>query len=69
MPRWEDTDGAWSSASRWTVLFTCCVCGSDVLQVVRSNPDEYVRCVRCEERHVRQVSDRLLSLALNDVPY
>jgi len=68
--RVEDGDSVWSTASRWTcwtVLFTCLDCGSDVLQTIRTNPDEQVRCTPCEVRHVRHVSDRLLRLAMDDV--
>jgi len=63
----EDGDSSWSTAPCWKVLFTCLDCGSDVLQVVRSNPDEHVRCGPCEVHHVRIVSDRLLRLALHDL--
>jgi hypothetical protein len=66
---WEDGDGVWSAALCWTVLFTCRDCGSDVLQLVHTNPDEHVRCVPCEANHVRKVSHRLLQLALNDVSF
>jgi hypothetical protein len=68
MPHWEDADGLCWTAPCWTILFTCCDCGSDVLRLVRSNPDEYVRCLPCEATHVRHVSDRLLRLALRDHP-
>jgi hypothetical protein len=44
----EYSDNLWSMGPHWTVLFTCCGCGSDVLQVIRSNPDELVRCAPCE---------------------
>jgi hypothetical protein len=61
----EDADSRWST---WRVLFSCADCGSDVLQFVRVNPDEHLRCDPCEARHVRNVSDRLLRLALRDFP-
>ena len=69
MRPWEDRDRLWAPGPCWTVLFTCCVCGSDVLQLARSNPDEQVRCYPCEARLVHKVSDRLLRLALNDAPF
>ena len=64
---WERGEDLWRAGPCWTVLFTCCDCGSDALHVVRSNPDEHVRCSHCEIGHVRNVADRLLRLALDDI--
>jgi transcription elongation factor Elf1 len=50
----------------WRVLFTCQVCGSDVVRLVRGDPDEHVRCDVCESKHVQRISDRLLRMALSN---
>jgi hypothetical protein len=63
----SDEDRRLTVGSFWNVLSSCRDCGSDVLQLVRSNPDEHVRCLSCEATHVLAVSDRLLHLALTDL--
>ena len=56
----------WVEEADWQVLVTCRDCGWDVVQLVRGDPDEHVRCFSCERKHVYRISDRLLRLALAD---
>jgi hypothetical protein len=57
----------WMTHALWRALFSCQDCGADVVRLVRSNPDELVRCFGCEASHAHRISDRLLQLALHDV--
>jgi len=48
----------------WNVSFSCRDCRSSTSRVVRNHPEEVSRCLVCERRHVRKVSQRVLELAL-----